>query len=126
MAKWKIEPTVKKSVVDFDYYVNGDNRLQVETGWRWGSFYVYTKDDNPPVFNPEVNIYNQGYEVELIETTDGCWTENDYRECDQEAREFLSEFLEDNDIFDLESEGWDLTDSETYITCDLDIELVEG
>lgn len=126
MAKWKIEPTVKKSVIDFDYYVNGNNKLQVETGWRWGSFYVYTKDDNPPVFDPEVSIYNQGYEVELIETTDGCWTENDYSECDQEAREFLSEFLEDNDIFDLENEGWELTDSETFITCDLDIEMVEG
>ena len=120
-SKWIIEPTEKKSVVDVEYYVKGNNKLRVETGWRWASYYVYTEDNNPPKFESHANIYDFGYKVELIETFDNCWTENDDSECDEESQEWLSEFLEDNSVFDLESEGWDLEDTETYFTCDFDI-----
>lgn len=120
-TKWVIEPTENKSVVDVEYYVKGNNKLRVETGWRWASYYVYTEDNNPPKFESHANIYDFGYKVELIETFDNCWTENDDSECDEESQEWLSEFLEDNSVFDLESEGWDLEDTETYFTCDFDI-----
>ena len=120
-CKWIIEPTEKKSVVDVEYYVKGNNKLRVETGWRWASYHVYTEDNNPPKFESHANIYDFGYKVELIETFDNCWTENDDSECDGESQEWLSEFLEDNSVFDLESEGWDLEDTETYFTCDFDI-----
>jgi hypothetical protein len=120
-SKWIIEPTEKKSVVDVEYYVKGNNKLRVETGWRWASYHVYTEDNNPPKFESHANIYDFGYKVELIETFDNCWTENDDSECDEESQEWLTEFLEDNSVFDLESEGWDLEDTETYFTCDFDI-----
>lgn len=126
MAKWKVEPTEIKSIVEVEYYVKGKNKLRVETGWRWGSFYVYTEDNTPPVFDPEVNIYDSGYKVELIETNDNCWTDIESDECDKKTQKWLDEFLEENDVSDLDSEGWRARDSETFITCDVDVELVEG
>ena len=90
----------------------------------WGEFLVYTDDDNPPDIKAGVDIYNCGYETELVETSDGCWEEHDLDDCDDDTREFLEEFLVDNSWLDLEDEGWIMDDCEMYIDCDLIIEKV--
>jgi hypothetical protein len=98
----------------------------VETGWRWGEFIVYTDDDNPPNIEAGVDMYNCDYETELVETSDGCWEEHDYDDCDDETREWLEEFFDEgNSYFDLEGEGWTMDDCEMIIDCDLIIEKVE-
>ena len=48
MAIWKLEPTLKKSLIERSYYHKDGMTLMVETGWRWGEFTVETEDDNPP------------------------------------------------------------------------------
>jgi hypothetical protein len=93
----------------------------IETGWRWGEFLVHTDDDNPPNIEAGVDIYNCEYETELLETWDGCWEDRDYDDCDDETREWLEEFLEENSWLDLEEHGWVQDECEMIIDCDLKI-----
>lgn len=126
MTTWKVEPTYKKSVIERNYLTKGDNRLMVETGWRWGEFLVFTDDDQPPKLEAGVDIYNCEYETQLVETSDGCWEDHDSDECDEETQEWLEEFFEEgNSWLDLEEHGWSQDECEMIIDCDLDIQRVE-
>ena len=73
MARWKIEPTWKKSLIERMYFTKGKKQIIVETGWRWGSFECETEDDNPPLIEEGDDLWSTGYDVEMIETFDGCW-----------------------------------------------------
>ena len=119
MAEWSVKPEWKKSVIERQYMSKDGNRIVIETGWRWGEFVVYTEDDNPPDIEAGVDIYNCGYDSELVECTDGCWEEHDFDECDEETREWLEEFLEENSYLDLEEHGWTFDDCEMIIDCEL-------
>ena len=122
MATWKVEPTWKKSVIERNYLTKDGNTVMVETGWRWGEFTVETEDDNPPDIEAGVDIYNCDYNGELVETTDGCWEEIDYDDCDDESREWLEEFFDEgNSWLDLEEHGWMQDECEMIIDCDLRI-----
>jgi hypothetical protein len=125
MALWSVKPTWKKSIIERQEWTKGEERLIVETGWRWGEFTVETEDDNPPNLEAGVDIFDCGYPAELVECNDGCWEEHDMDECDDETREFLEEFLEENSVFDLEEHGWSIGDTEMIIDCDMEIEMIE-
>jgi hypothetical protein len=126
MATWKVTPQWKKSIIERQEWMGPNNqRMIVETGWRWGSFEVYTDDDTPPVLESGVDMFACGYECEMIETNDGCWEEHDMDECDDATKEWLEEFLEDNSVFDLEEHGWTPTECEMIIDCEMDIEKVD-
>jgi hypothetical protein len=124
MAEWNVQPTWKKSVIERQSMIKDDNIIIVETGWRWGEFIVYTDDDNPPNIEAGVDIFNCEYETEMVETFDGCWTEIDYDDCDDETREWLEEFFEENSYYDLEEHGWIFDDCEMIIDCDLAIRKI--
>ena len=126
MAIWTIKPAWKKSLIERNYLTKGDNTVMIETGWRWGEFTVETEDDNPPVLEPGVDLYNCDYDVELVETSDGCWEEVDSDECDEETQEWLEEFLEENSWLDLEEHGWIQDECEMIIDCDIIIEDEDG
>ena len=122
MATWRVSPLWKKSIIEYNHMTKDDNELIIETGWRGGSFYVYTDDDNPPELEPGVDIMSCGYESEMIETFDGCWEEIDMDDVDDETREWLEEFFEEgNSWLDLEEHGWYQDECEMIIDCDLEI-----
>jgi hypothetical protein len=126
MATWSVKPIWKKSIIERQRIKKDDNILVVETGWRWGEFTVYTDDDNPPEIEAGVDIYDCGYESELVETSDGCWEEHDYDEVDDETQAWLEKFFgEGNSWLDLEEHGWLFDDCEMIIDCDLEITKVE-
>ena len=127
MAEWSVKPEWKKSIIERNYLHKDGQTLMVETGWRWGEFIVYTDDDNPPDIVAGVDIYDCGYESELVETDDGCWEEHDMDECDEETQAWLEEFFEEgNSWLDLEEHGWNQGDCEMIIDCDLIIERLDG
>lgn len=127
MAEWSVKPTWKKSIIERNYLTKDGNTVMIETGWRWGEFTVYTDDDNPPNIEAGVDIYNCDYETELVETTDGCWEEIDYDDCDDETREWLEEFFDEgNSWLDLEELGWTQDECEMIIDCDLEITRIDG
>lgn len=125
MALWSIKPTWKKSIIERSHYVKGGDTLIIETGWRWGEFTCETEGDEPPVLEAGVDLYNCDYDVELVETSDGCWEDHDMDDCSAETVEWLEEFLEDNSYLDLEEHGWSQVDTEMIIDCDMEIEKVE-
>jgi hypothetical protein len=126
MAIWSVKPVYKKSIIERQTWENGGDSFVYETGWRWGEFHVTTEDDNPPVLEEGVDLFNCDYEVELIETSDGCWDDYDYDNCSDETREKLEEFFDDGgSIFDIEEEGWYNSETEMIINCEMEIELVE-
>jgi len=126
MATWKVTPQWKKSIIERQEWMGPNNqRMIVETGWRWGEFEVYTDDDTPPVLEAGVDMFACGYDCEMIETNDGCWEEHDMDECDDATKAWLEEFLEENSVFDLEEHGWTPTDCEMIIDCEMDIEKVD-
>ena len=125
MALWKIEPSWKKSIIERMYYRKVDNQFMVETGWRWGEFTCETEDDNPPDIEAGTNLYDCGYQVEMVEMSDGCWEEHDFDDCDEETTEWLENFFDEgNSWMDLEEHGWHQTDCECIIDCDPEIELI--
>ena len=124
MATWRVQPKFKKSITERVFWEKDGNVLIEETGWRWGEFTVETEDDQPPVLPEGVDIFSCGYDTELVETSDGCWSDNNMDDCDDETIEWLEEFLEDNSVFDLEEHGWGQTDCEMILDGELEITLV--
>lgn len=126
MALWSVKPRWKKSIIDRQKFTKDDNILIVETGWRWGEFTVETEDDNPPVLEAGVDIFNCDYPSDMIETSDACWEDHDTDDCDEETCEWLEKFFEEgNSYLDLLDNGWTCSDGEMIINCEMDIEMIE-
>ena len=123
MAVWKIEPTFKKSLAERSHYTKDDKEIIIETGWRWGEFIIETEDDVKPELEAGVNIFD--YQCDDWSTDDGCWEETDMDSLDDEQREKVELFLEENSIFDLEEDGWYMDECEMIIDCEMTIEKVE-
>ena len=126
MSTWSVKPTWKKSIIERQEWTKDGQRFIYETGWRWGEFLVFTEDDNPPEIESGVDIFNCGYDTELVETEDGCWDDYDFDECDENVKEEIEAFLEEgNSVFDLEEQGWYNSETEMIIDCDLEITKVD-
>jgi hypothetical protein len=119
MTEWRIKPHWKKSTIERNYLTKNGETIMVETGWRWGEFSLLTEDDKIPNIEPGVDMYNNDYDCELVETTDGCWEEVVYDDVSDETREWLEEFFEENNWLDLEEHGWSQDECEMIIDCDL-------
>lgn len=126
MAKWRIEPTFKKSVIERQYWSKPGTPGYIthEIGWRWGEFFIETEDDNPPELESGVDMFDCGYECDDWSTDDGCWEDTDIDVSDEELEQELQEFLEENAIYDLEEKGWIMDECTMCIECDLLIEKV--
>lgn len=125
MAKWKMQPSEVKCIEEVENFTKDGNTIEVTTYYRWGSFIVETEDDNVPEIDEGDNIWDTPYKVQLIETTDSVSNDYDSWGCDEETKEWLEEFLEDNSIEDLADEGWESEGTETRILCDIEFERME-
>jgi len=125
MAEWSIKPTWKKSLVETIHFYKDDKRIAVETGWRWGEFSCITEDDTPPVIEEGTDLYNCDYDVELVETDDGCWTSYEFFGFTEEEEQEMEEWLDENSFFDLEEDGWICGDTEMVIDCEPEITRVD-
>jgi hypothetical protein len=136
MAQWTVKTYYKKNVQEVEYWVqrDGEGRITVTNGFRWGEWTVETSDDNPPEFEftevpggngkqdsidmlscCENNIEN----VELVNMDDGgCWYDVEIEGLDEEAEEALQEFIDENSIYDLEDrddDSWYQDETEWWI-----------
>lgn len=124
MTTWKIQPSYKKSLIERMHFVKGKKRVIVETGWRSGTFHCETEDDTPPDIEAGDDLYHCDYDVEMEETFDGCWEDHEFVGFTDKQKEKMETWLEENSIFDLEEDGWVITDTEMIIDCDPIIEKV--
>ena len=125
MATWKIEPTWKKSIREVMYFRKDDKEITVETGWRWGEFTCETEGDEPPVIEEGVDLYSQGYDIEMQYCDDGCWCEYEFEGFTEEEEEAMTEWLDENSFLDLEEDGWIQVETEMIMDCEPSIELIE-
>ena len=125
MAIWSIQPTWKKSIREVMYFYKEGKEITIETGWRWGEFTCATEDDEPPVIKEGVDLYSQGYDVEMQECFDGCWVEYEFDGFSEDEEEEMREWLDENSFLDLEEEGWTLSDTEFIMDCEPEITKVE-
>jgi|GEM_PF-2147325 len=126
MATWKVSPEFKKSVVEVqELYKEGVGTIRNELTWRWGEFEIETEDDNPPDISEGVDIFDCGYDFGEWSTDDGCGEDFDLDDIDDEEREKIEEFLEENSWLDLDGhDGWSFSESYMYIRSPLVIELI--
>jgi hypothetical protein len=133
MAIWRVSTYYKKSCEEHEYYYKDGQTIVRKTGFRWGSFFVETDDDNPPKFEfdyvpggdgrlDSINMYdccvNNIVGSELEHMSDGCWEDIEFpEEMDDEEQERLTELFDESSIYEVleESEGWSQNDTEAWV-----------
>ena len=144
MTLIKIEPTYKKSTIEIEFFNREDGtQVEVETGWRWGTFYADVTDDEMDELKEHNEANKDGsswdsFEIgtltgfEMDNTFDGCWM--DFRVWNknwtEEQRDALREEIElaceEGDWFEwLETNDFSPWEMETHIVGELNIELLD-
>ena len=135
MAIWTVKTYHKKNVQEVEHWVQreGNGRITVTNGFRWGEWTVETSDDNPPEFEfdyvpggdgakDSINMLN--CEVNNIESAElvsmddgGCWYDIEFKGLTLEEEEELEEFIDENSIYDLEDreDSWYNDETEWWI-----------
>lgn len=122
MTIWKVEPTWKKSLSEIQYWTKDGKTIVYEEGWRWGTFYYETEGDDPPFIEEGDDLFCIE-NAELIDwsTDDGCWSDYTFQGMTEEEEEKLNEYFEENNIYDLEEDGWVNSETEMILGCDVSI-----
>jgi hypothetical protein len=135
MATWTVSTYHKKNVQEVETYHQreGEGKVIVTNGFRWGSWSVETTDDNLPEFEftevpggdgrkDSINMLeceiNNIESVELISMDDGgCWYDVEVEGLDEDEEEEIREFLDENSPYELEEreDGWMQGDTEWWI-----------
>jgi len=142
MATWKIRNYYKKSIEEHEQFSKDGLTITHRTGWRSGSWYVTTSDDELPEFEfdyvpggdgrkDSIDVYNfpgpNIEDVELIETFDGCWEEYDWpEELDEDERAQLEELVDEEGVYALEEHGWTQEDTQCWMWGPIVIEDEDG
>lgn len=140
LTAWTVSTYYKKSIEEVEHFVKDGVEVVHRTGWRGGSWTVYTNDGNPPDFkfdyvpggtNDRDSIdmnsccYNNIEEVEMNETWDGCWDDTEWPDdMDEDEQAAIEELMEEEGYYTaFESRDWWVTDSEMWIWGPI---LIEG
>ena len=140
LTAWTVSTYYKKSIEEVEHFVKDGMEIVHRTGWRSGSWTVYTNDGNPPAFEfdyvPGGNdakdsidmnscYTNNIEEVEFNETWDGCWDETEYPDdMDEDEQAAIEEAMEEEGYYSaLEDNDWYHTDTEMWIWGPI---LIEG
>jgi hypothetical protein len=133
MAIWTVKTHYKKSCQEVEtwHQREGEGKVTVVNGFRYGEWTVETIDDNPPGFEftevpggdgmkDSINMLdceiNNIESVELVEMFDGgCWYDVETKGLSEEEEEEINEFIEENSLYDLEERGWMQGDTEWWI-----------
>ena len=147
MALWTVKTYYKKNVQEVEHWVRreGDGKITVTNGFRWGEWTVETSDDNPPEFeftqvpggdgkNDSINMLdcevNNIDNVELVSMDDGgCWYDVEFDGLSEDEQEELQEFIDENSIYDLEDredDAWYQDETEWWIWGPIEIQNEAG
>ena len=145
MARWTVKTYYKKNVEEIEKWrqLNGEGRVTVENGFRWGEWEVETSDDNPPEFEfTEVPggddnkdsidmlncCVNNIESVDLIDMFDGgCWYSVEIEGLDEDEEERIRALVDEDGIWALEEEeGWIQDDTEWWIWGPIEITNDKG
>lgn len=140
LTAWNVSTYYKKSIEEVEYFVKDGMTIVHRTGWRSGSWTVYTNDSNPPVFEFTTvpggndakdsvdmnNCYvNNIEEVEFNETFDGCYDDTEWPDdIDEDEQSAIEEAMEEDGYYDaFEQNDWSHDETEMWIWGPI---LIEG
>lgn len=146
MATWTVSTYHKKSCQEVENWVRreGEGKIRITNGFRYGEWTVETSDDNPPEFEftqvpdgdgkvDSINMLdcevNNIESVELVEMFDGgCWYDMEFEDLTEEEEEELQEFIEENSVYELEDrdDAWYNDDTEWWIWGPIEIKNEAG
>lgn len=146
MAQWTVSTYHKKSCQEVEHWVRreGEGRLTVTNGFRYGEWTVETSDNNPPEFEftvvpggndnkDSINMLdcevNNIESVELVEMFDGgCWFDLEFEGLSEEEEEEVQEFIDENSVYELEDrdDGWYNDETEWWIWGPVEIKNEAG
>ncbi|CAB4125934.1 hypothetical protein UFOVP181_304 [uncultured Caudovirales phage] len=141
MATWTIKTYYKKSCQEVEFWVRreGEGKITVTNGFRFGEWTVETTDDNFPEFEftevpggdgkkDSINMLdcevNNIESVELVEMFDGgCWYDIDFEDLTEEEEEEIQEFIDENSVCELEDrdDAWYNDETEWWVWGPLEI-----
>jgi len=118
MAKWELTAEHKKSAIEVQLWYKDGQVIRKLEGFRWGTF-ICESDTKPEIDlvneDNDYQIDGDGYDWELNELNDGCWTEWTFPDTmPEEEQERLQELWNDQWYEGLEGEGWSQDDCEFY------------
>jgi hypothetical protein len=146
MATWTVSTHYKKSCQEVEFWVRreGEGKIIVTNGFRWGTWTVETSDDNPPEFEftevpggdgrkDSINMLdceiNNIESVELISMDDGgCWYDIEFEDLTEEEEEEIQEFIDENSVYELEEreDAWYQDETEWWIWGPIEIQNEDG
>jgi hypothetical protein len=130
MATWTVSTAEKKLVEEHELWQKDDMVIRVINGYRWGTWLVTTDDDDPPELDQTegssanaVNMYDCGYDTELVSLDDGCYGDIIWPDdMPDDERERLQEIWdEDWALEGWEEQGWTQYDTECWAAGKLEI-----
>lgn len=137
MALWRVSSRFKKSVYEREFYTKDGQTIIIETGFRWGSWFVETASDTPPVINgvdddceEETDMLNFATDDEIISVeldymSDGWYNDIKFPDgMSEDEQEKLTALWEAEWSNGLESEGWLASDCEQVVYGPTDVERV--
>ena len=130
MTWWKVSTQEKKNVFEHELWEKDDMVIRRITGFRWGTMFIETEDDNPPVLNQTdgpgadaVDMYNTEYNYELDMLDDGWYEDFVWPDdMDEEERDRLLALWEEDSYSGWEEEGWVQYETECWFHGPLDVE----
>jgi len=146
MAIWTVSTHYKKSCQEVEHWVRheGEGKIIVTNGFRWGTWTVETTNDNPPEFEftevpggdgkrDSINMLdceiNNIESVELVSMDDGgCWYDIEFEDLTEEEEEEIQEFIDENSVYELEEreDSWYNDETEWWIWGPIEIQNEAG
>jgi len=129
MATWEVSTTEKKSVEEHELWQKDDMVIRRISGFRWGTWIITTEDDDPPELDQSegpgadsVNMYDCGYDSELVSLDDGWYGDVIWPDdMSEEERDRLDELWEEEGYSGWEEEGWVQYETECWAAGPLEI-----
>ena len=123
MSTWKLSTLQKKSCTQIEFFKKGDLVAQREIGWRW-CWARYKEKPDLSDYDQEkdqIELYALG-DIDDMEQDDGCWEEWTWPDdVDEEEAERLEEIYNEEYDEGLENEGWELDDTEYWVSGPLEL-----
>ena len=137
MSEWHVTNKYKKTVETHELWEKDDMTIRRITVWRNGSWNVETNDSEEPQFDfdsgPAAHAVDMNFaindniiSVELNELVDGCsddviWPDD----MSSEERDRMEELWDECQDSSWEEDGWELVDSECWVSGGVDVERIE-
>jgi hypothetical protein len=129
MTTWTVSTTEKKCVEEHELWQKDDMVIRRISGFRWGTWTVETEDDDTPELDQTdgpgadaVNMYDCGYETELVSLDDGWYGDVIWPDdMPDEERERLEQIWDEDWSAGWETEGWLQYETECWATGPLEI-----